>query len=270
MSLNASVGPFDTCSRCRPGSSVDSGVISSLPKIVARVRARRRSRAGRRGGMSSMKRDRIANARSRIAAAAAARPARRRRSADSAPAPRARRRAPGLRAGSRENGCGCVGPRAAGADVAHQLQLFEPDAHDLAADRRQRLDLRDRGVDVLLDRAVREQDDVGLVLALRRLLLDHRVDRDLAVGEDARDVGEHAGLVLDAHAQVIARLDLAHRQERHVGELVGLEREVRHAMLGVGGVHARDVDEVGDHRARRRLGARAGAVVQRRRRPRRP
>ena len=31
------------------------------------------------------------------------------------------------------------------ADVTHQLQLFEPDAHDLAAHRRQRLDLRDRG-----------------------------------------------------------------------------------------------------------------------------
>ena len=67
-----------------------------------------------------------------------------------------------------------------------------------------------------------------------------------------------------AHAQVVAGLDLAHRQERHVGELVGLEREVRHAVLGVGGVHARDVDQVGDHRARRRLGAGAGAVVQRR------
>ena len=110
---------------------------------------------------------------------------------------------------------------------------------------------------------VREQDDVGLVLALGRLLLDHRVDRDLAVGEDARDVGEHARLVLHAHPQVVARLDLAHRQERQVGELVGLEREVRHAMLGIGGVHARHVDEVGDHRARGRLGARARAVVQR-------
>ena len=28
MSLNASVGPFDTCRRCRPGSSVVSGVIA--------------------------------------------------------------------------------------------------------------------------------------------------------------------------------------------------------------------------------------------------
>ena len=35
MSLNASVGPFDTCSRCSPGSSVVSGVISSLPNVAA-------------------------------------------------------------------------------------------------------------------------------------------------------------------------------------------------------------------------------------------
>jgi len=31
MSLNASVGPFDSPSRCRPGSSVFSGAMSSLP-----------------------------------------------------------------------------------------------------------------------------------------------------------------------------------------------------------------------------------------------
>ena len=49
--------------------------------------------------------------------------------------------------------------------------------------------------------------------------------------QDARDVGEHAGPVDDAHAQVVRGLDLAHRQDRRVGELVGLEREVRHAML---------------------------------------
>ena len=35
-------------------------------------------------------------------------------------------------------------------------------------------------------------------------------------------------------------------------------------MLGVRGVHARDVDEVGDHGARRGLGTGPGAVVQRR------
>ncbi len=35
MSLNASVGPFDTCSRCSPGSSVVTGVMAALPKASA-------------------------------------------------------------------------------------------------------------------------------------------------------------------------------------------------------------------------------------------
>ena len=34
MSLNASVGPFDTCSRCTPGSSVVTGAIASLPNVA--------------------------------------------------------------------------------------------------------------------------------------------------------------------------------------------------------------------------------------------
>jgi hypothetical protein len=41
------------------------------------------------------------------------------------------------------------------------------------------------------------------------------------------------GLSRHAHPQVVARLDLAHRQEGKIGELIGLEREVRHAMPGV-------------------------------------
>ena len=32
MSLNASVGPFDTCSRCSPDSSVVTGVMPGVPK----------------------------------------------------------------------------------------------------------------------------------------------------------------------------------------------------------------------------------------------
>ena len=35
MSLNASVGPFDTCSRWSPGSSVVTGVMASLPNTAA-------------------------------------------------------------------------------------------------------------------------------------------------------------------------------------------------------------------------------------------
>ena len=35
MSLNASVGPFETRSRWSPGASVATGVISSLPNVAA-------------------------------------------------------------------------------------------------------------------------------------------------------------------------------------------------------------------------------------------
>ena len=64
MSLNASVGPLETCSRWKPGASVVSGVTSSLPKVAAVYVAsisRRRSGAG----MSSMNRDSTANASAR-------------------------------------------------------------------------------------------------------------------------------------------------------------------------------------------------------------
>ena len=116
---------------------------------------------------------------------------------------------------------------------------------------------------MLLARQVGEHDDVGLLLALARLALDHRVDRNMLVGEDARDVGEHARLVGDGQTQVVAGLHLGHRQDRRVHQRIGLECQVRHAVFGIGGVHAGDIDQIGDHRRCRRLGARALAVVER-------
>ncbi len=53
MSLNASVGPFDACSRWTPGSSVVTGVIASLPK-VAFVYVRSISALRSAAGMSVM------------------------------------------------------------------------------------------------------------------------------------------------------------------------------------------------------------------------
>ena len=64
MSLNASVGPFETCSRCRPGSSAVTGVIASLPNVCA-VYVRSISALRSAAGMSAMKRDSTAKARSR-------------------------------------------------------------------------------------------------------------------------------------------------------------------------------------------------------------
>ena len=62
-------------------------------------------------------------------------------------------------------------------------------------------------------------------------------------------LGQHAGLVGHAQAQVERGDHLVDRQDRRVGHRVGLERQVRHAVVGIGGVQARDVDQVGDHRA---------------------
>ena len=84
------------------------------------------------------------------------------------------------------------------------------------------------------------------------------------LGQDGRDPRQHARLVGHDQAQVEGRHHLVDRQDRRVGHRVGLERQVRHAMVGVGRGQARDVDQVGDHRAGGRLGACALAVVQRR------
>ena len=101
-------------------------------------------------------------------------------------------------------------------------------------------------------------------LARARLLLDHGLDADAALAEDARHLGQHPGAVLDLHAQVVGRLHGLHRQHRMVGEGVRLEGQMRDAVLGVGRHGAHHVDEVRDHRRGRGLGAGAGAVVERR------
>ena len=68
------------------------------------------------------------------------------------------------------------------------------------------------------------------------------------VGQDAGDVGQHAGLV--GHAAGAGSNAVTTSSIGRIGvslQRVGLEREVRHAVLGVGGVQPRDVDQVGDH-----------------------
>src|SRR5450631_2417110 len=70
----------------------------------------------------------------------------------------------------------CLDSRLRGNDTSKQP--LDPYAHDGRRKGRKRLDAPDRGVDVPLDRAVREDHDVDLVLALARLLLEDRVDRD--------------------------------------------------------------------------------------------
>ena len=91
--------------------------------------------------------------------------------------------------------------------------------------------------------------------------MHHGVDGYGAVGKDARNVGEHAGPVEHAHAQVVRGHHLLHGQDYRRRKLVGLEGEVRHALLRIGGVHARHINQVCHHRRCGGLGTGAGTVV---------
>ena len=122
-------------------------------------------------------------------------------------------------------------------------------------------DAGNRRVHIALDGAVREHDDVDLLLALLRLLLQHGIDGYRQVRQDARDVGQDAGPVEHPQPQIVGGLHVLHRQDRRVGQLVGLERKMRHAILRIGRVQPRHVDQVGDHGRRRRICARPRAVV---------
>ena len=124
----------------------------------------------------------------------------------------------------------------------------------------------DRRRHATLDGVVRQDDDVGARLACAGGVrpLQQRVDRDAVLGEDAGDPRQHAGLVGDLQAQVEGGDDVVDRQDAEVLHRRRLEREMRNAVVGVGGGEAGDVDQVGDHRRRGRLGACALAVVERR------
>ena len=89
---------------------------------------------------------------------------------------------------------------------------------------------------------VGEHDDVGLAFALFRLALQQRVDRDLLVGEDAGDVGEHARFVFHAQAQVVSRS----RSRSSAGSAGSTShpagRPGGHAVGGIGRCQAGDVN----------------------------
>ena len=85
-------------------------------------------------------------------------------------------------------------------------------------------------------------------------------DGDALLGEDAADVGHHAGFVLRRYAQVVAAGDFVDRQRRQL--FIAAESQRRHALLA-GGVHqAGGVDDVGHHGAGSGGGTGAGAVIQ--------
>src|SRR6185437_4924698 len=228
-SLKASVGPFESRRRCRLGSSVWSGVISGVPKACA-VYVRSTSDFSSPPGKSSAKKRSTSKVSRGHCSGTMSPPS-------------------GARPSSRMsvNPCEAAWPRVltyfiagkrgripffAGRRSALPLekwdlapfssqQLLEPDAHHLRRNRRQRLDPAHRLVHAPLGRHVGEDHDVHLVLALRRLLLEDRVDRDREIGADARHVGEHAGPVERAQPQVVAGLHVLHRQDRLALQAIG-------------------------------------------------
>ena len=107
---------------------------------------------------------------------------------------------------------------------------------------------------------MREQDDVHLFLTVMRLL-HQRFNRNGLVSQNPRDIGQHAGLVRNPQPQVVRGLDLAHRQDRHIRQLIMLERQVRHAVLRICGQRARDINQVGHHGRRSRFSTRPRAVI---------
>ncbi len=56
------------------------------------------------------------------------------------------------------------------------------------------------------------------------------------------------GLSFDTHAQVVRGFHLFDGQDRQIGELVGLESQMWHAVAGSGGMQTGYVDQVGNHR----------------------
>ena len=109
---------------------------------------------------------------------------------------------------------------------------------------------------------MRKHDDIGARRARRGGNLADGVNGDALLGQNAGDIRQHAGLVRDAQAQVIARDGLFNRQHRQFAHFFGLEGEMRHAVFRVGSVQAGDIDEVGNHRAGGGFRARTGAVVE--------
>ena len=101
-----------------------------------------------------------------------------------------------------------------------------------------------------------------LLVRLAPAFLQHGVDADTEVAEDARNRRQHAGPVEHFQTQIISGLDLLDGKKRQRSQRAGLKRQVRHAVFRVGGNRAHHIDQVRDHGRGGRLGAGAGPVIQ--------
>ena len=128
---------------------------------------------------------------------------------------------------------------------------FDPHHRGDLADDVHAAQVLDRGGELRVGRLVRDDDELGVVVAA---LLADGLDRDAVLGERGGDRGQHAGAVVDVDRDVVAGEGLPHRQHRPVGvrRLAGA--------AGAGEPVAGDGDQVAEHRGRGRRAAGAGAV----------
>ena len=113
--------------------------------------------------------------------------------------------------------------------------------------------IRQRLVHLAFDGVVRQDDQVGLRLAFGGLTLQHGVDRDAVLGQDAGDAASTPALSATTQAQV-ERVTTSAMGRMGVSCIAPGWKPARGTRCRVGGVQARDVDQVGDHGAGGRLG----------------
>ena len=110
--------------------------------------------------------------------------------------------------------------------MLHRLTDFPAAATDLATRARLR-SIAAIARYVLLDRLVRQQDDVGLLLALGRFPSAASRRSEMLLSARMR-MSANARLVVDAQAQVVQASTLVDRQHRFAADAVRLEREMGH------------------------------------------
>ena len=212
MSLKASVGPLDSACRNRPSLQRLQRRDLRRCRRPRRCRSLRPARAGRRPGCR------------RCTATGSRTPGRRRTGRASAPAwPR---RPAGRRCGRYSPPSGArpssrISQKRARRGVAARAEVLQLSSS---------LRMRTIGASTVgsacicasasfmrpSTRVVRQDDQVGLRLAFGALALQHRVDRDVVLGQDAGDARQHAGLVGHLQAQVEGGHHLVDRQDRRV------------------------------------------------------
>ncbi len=109
---------------------------------------------------------------------------------------------------------------------------------------------------------MRQQNDIGLILTFIRLFLQHGINRNIEISQNARDVSKHTRFISGAHTQVIGGFNFVDRQNGEIGQLIRLEGQMRHAMMLIGGVQTCHIDQISNHGRRGGLCASAFAVIQ--------